>query len=103
MHGSCIVRTVLSFVKRRSGRRPRRYDESSKGCCGAIRYPSMASKTTTNNLKAVLVVDDDAELCALIGEVLKATSEFHVEAVHDGRRGLALALEPRFDLVHSGC
>lgn len=60
---------------------------------------SMASKTTPNNLKSVLVVDDDAEFCALIGEVLNATAEFHVEAVHDGRRGLALALEQRFDLI----
>jgi two-component system response regulator CpxR len=59
----------------------------------------MASKTTTSRVKSVLVVDDDAELCALIGEVLKATKEFHVEAVHDGRRGMALALEPRFDLI----
>ena len=50
-------------------------------------------------MERVLVVDDDAELCSLIGEVLQATAEFHVEAVHDGRRGLALALEPRFDLI----
>src|SRR5215469_666706 len=69
------------------------------GVAGRDSHLPMASKTTTNNLKSVLVVDDDAELCALIGEVLKATSEFHVEAVHDGRRGLALALEPRFDLI----
>ena len=59
----------------------------------------MASKTTANNAKSVLVVDDDAELCALIAEVLKSSGEFCVEAVHDGRRGLALAFEPRFDLI----
>ena len=59
----------------------------------------MASKTTACSLKSVLVVDDDAELCVLIGEVLKATGEFQTEAVHDGRRGLALALERGFDLI----
>jgi len=59
----------------------------------------MASKTATNNPKSVLVVDDDAELCGLIGEVLKGTADFRVEAVHDGRRGLELAWEPRFDLI----
>ena len=62
-------------------------------------HPFMASRATASRLKSVLVVDDDAELCGLIGDVLKTTAEFQVEAVHDGRRGLALAFEPRFDLV----
>lgn len=45
-----------------------------------------------------MVVDDDANLCALMREYF-APYEFRLEAVHDGRRGLARALESEFDLV----
>ncbi len=35
----------------------------------------------------VMVIDDDAELCGLVGEYL-APEGFQVECVHDGHRGL---------------
>jgi len=49
-------------------------------------------------LGTILLVDDDADLCALIADVLSG-SGFAVESVHDGRRGLARALEGSFDLI----
>jgi two-component system, OmpR family, response regulator CpxR len=39
---------------------------------------------------SILVIDDDVELCSLIGEYL-APEGFHVECVHDGPRGLERA------------
>jgi two-component system response regulator CpxR len=39
----------------------------------------------------ILVVDDDTELCSLVAEYLKPEG-FQVEAVHDGKSGLAKAL-----------
>jgi len=46
----------------------------------------------------VLLVDDDAELCALMSDFF-AQHGVHLQAVHDGRRGLAQAVEGAFDLV----
>jgi len=46
----------------------------------------------------VLLVDDDAELCALMSDFF-AQHDFRMQAVHDGRRGLAQAVEGGFDLV----
>jgi two-component system response regulator CpxR len=48
--------------------------------------------------KSILLIVDDAELCALMVDFF-APDGIHVEPVHDGRRGLARALEGRFDLV----
>jgi len=48
--------------------------------------------------KRVLLVDDDVDLCCLVREFI-AENDFAVESVHDGGRGLALALEGDFDLV----
>lgn len=39
----------------------------------------------------ILVIDDDVELCSLVGEYLEAEG-FQVESVHDGNRGLERAL-----------
>jgi len=39
----------------------------------------------------ILVIDDDVELCGLVGEYL-APEGFQIEAVHDGNRGLERAL-----------
>jgi DNA-binding response OmpR family regulator len=39
----------------------------------------------------ILVIDDDAELCGLVGEYLEPEG-FQIEAVHDGPRGLERAL-----------
>ncbi len=46
----------------------------------------------------ILVIDDDAELCSLVGEYL-APEGFDVEWVHDGSRGLQRALEETHSLV----
>ncbi len=47
---------------------------------------------------SILLVDDDADLCALMSDFF-AQSGIGLEAVYDGRRGLARALEGNFDLV----
>jgi len=49
-------------------------------------------------VKRILLVDDDADLCALMSDFL-SQHDFTVEAVYDGRRGLARALESPFDLI----
>src|SRR6266849_9560253 len=46
----------------------------------------------------ILLIDDDSELCALMADFFSG-HEFTLEAVHDGRRGLARALEGGFDLI----
>jgi two-component system response regulator CpxR len=47
---------------------------------------------------AVLLVDDDVELCQMMAEFLGAHG-FHVSTVHDGRSGLGEALKARWNLV----
>ena len=46
----------------------------------------------------ILVIDDDVELCTLVGEYLAAEG-FQVESVHDGERGLQRALNGNYVLV----
>jgi len=46
----------------------------------------------------ILVVDDDVELCELVGQYLKSQG-FEVDAVHDGTTGVANALSGSFGLV----
>jgi DNA-binding response OmpR family regulator len=46
----------------------------------------------------ILVIDDDAELCSLVGEYLESEG-FHVEAVYDGERGLEQAAKGEYVLV----
>jgi two-component system response regulator CpxR len=46
----------------------------------------------------ILLVDDDSNLCELIGDVLSGAG-FTMETVFDGGRGLARAIEGGFDLV----
>ena len=46
----------------------------------------------------ILLVDDDAELCALLREFLQREG-FTVSCEHEGNRGLAKSLEPDIDLV----
>lgn len=48
--------------------------------------------------KSVLLVDDDIELCGLMQDFF-GQHEFTLEAVHEGQRGLARALEGSFDLI----
>jgi two-component system response regulator CpxR len=47
---------------------------------------------------AILMVDDDVELCALIAEYLGGHG-YHVSTVYDGSAGLRCAIEGRHDLV----
>ena len=48
--------------------------------------------------KTILLVDDDSELCALMAEYFTLHG-FHMSAAHDGRQGLARALEGAYDLI----
>jgi two-component system response regulator CpxR len=48
--------------------------------------------------KAILIVDDDIELCSLMKDFF-AQQGFHTECAHDGHNGLLRALEGRFDIV----
>src|SRR2546423_11065398 len=44
-----------------------------------------------NVVERILVIDDDVELCSLVSEYLRPEG-FQVEAVHDGKTGLARAI-----------
>jgi DNA-binding response OmpR family regulator len=46
----------------------------------------------------ILLIDDDSELCSLMAEFFSEHG-FGLEAVHDGRSGLARVLEGGFDVV----
>jgi len=46
----------------------------------------------------ILLVDDDAELCALLTEFLRREG-FTVDCAHEGNQGLEMALRPGVDLV----
>jgi DNA-binding response OmpR family regulator len=48
--------------------------------------------------RTILLIDDDTELCSLMTDFF-SQHEFQLEAAHDGRRGLARALEGKFDLI----
>jgi two-component system, OmpR family, response regulator CpxR len=48
--------------------------------------------------KSILIVDDDANLCELMREFF-APYGYRLESAHDGRKGLARALESPFDLA----
>lgn len=47
---------------------------------------------------SILLVEDDQDLCSLMTDYFKQHG-FHVEAAHDGPRGLMCALEESFDLI----
>ncbi|HVO81178.1 MAG TPA: response regulator transcription factor [Terriglobales bacterium] len=49
-------------------------------------------------MDCILVIDDDVELCSLVGEYLQAEG-FQVESAHDGERGLQRALGGNYVLV----
>src|SRR5258708_3102954 len=49
-------------------------------------------------MNRVLVIDDDRELCSLVGECL-AEEDLVVESVHDGKHGLERSLSGRYDIV----
>ncbi len=47
---------------------------------------------------SILLVEDDVELCAMVAAFFRRHA-FTVEAVHDGRAGLARALTGEFDII----
>lgn len=49
-------------------------------------------------MNRILLIDDDEELCELVGEYLSVEG-FEVSAVHDGESGLENALKGEFDLL----
>jgi two-component system response regulator CpxR len=48
--------------------------------------------------RSILLIEDDTDLCALMREYF-VEQGFRMEAIHDGRRGLARALDGDFDLI----
>ena len=59
--------------------------------------PVLSASSTLTKI-SVLIVDDDVELCELMQEFFDGR-DIHLEAVHDGRRGLARALDGGHDLL----
>jgi two-component system, OmpR family, response regulator CpxR len=53
---------------------------------------------TSPSAKTILLIEDDSELCLLMTDYF-AQHGFRVEAVHDGRSGLARGLEGEYDLI----
>ena len=49
-------------------------------------------------MNKILLIDDDEELCELVGEYL-GVEGFEISAVHDGVSGLKEALSGAFDLL----
>lgn len=49
------------------------------------------NRTDMSKVDRILVIDDDVELCSLVGEYLEPEG-FQIEAVHDGNEGLERAL-----------
>jgi len=49
-------------------------------------------------MKSILLIEDDTELCSLMNDYF-GQQGFRIEAVHDGRAGLARALDGGFDLI----
>jgi two-component system response regulator CpxR len=60
---------------------------------------TLAASSVAQPLRGtLLLVDDDVELCRLMAEYFERQS-YDVECVHNGRDGLARALEGQFDMV----
>lgn len=53
--------------------------------------PSQTDTPDDFSAKRILIVDDDVELCELVGQYLKSQG-FQIEAVHDGSVGLERSL-----------
>jgi len=49
-------------------------------------------------MKDILIIDDDAELCDLLTDYLKAEG-FNIETCHNGEHGAELAINDRYDLI----
>src|SRR5271154_3240120 len=65
----------------------------------SLRLPRCACyRTDMKKMDRILVIDDDAELCGLVGEYLDPEG-FQIEAVHDGIHGLERALNGDYLLI----
>jgi two-component system response regulator CpxR len=62
-----------------------------------LKYSDLESLIQESNMR-LLLIEDDIELCRLM-EAYFAAQDVRVTSVHDGPGGLALALNPGFDLV----
>jgi len=62
-----------------------------------VREPEMASEAPLF-FKSILLIEDDTELCALMTDYF-ARHAIRIESAHDRRKGLAQALNKKFDLV----
>ena len=58
----------------------------------------MAEANADRTGRTVLLIEDDRELCSLMTDYF-AQHGFRIDAAHDGRLGLARALDGEFDLI----
>jgi two-component system response regulator CpxR len=58
----------------------------------------MPDATANPSARPILLIEDDTDLCSLMRDYF-TRHEFRVEAIHDGRAGLARALDGGFDLI----
>ncbi len=58
----------------------------------------MPEVKTDRAVRSILLIEDDQELCSLMTDYFRQHG-FHIEATHDGHRGLARAIEGTFDLI----
>ena len=49
-------------------------------------------------MKRILIIDDDMDMCALLGRFLQRNG-FETEAAHTGHKGIAKFNEQKFDIV----
>src|SRR6202044_2679469 len=60
--------------------------------------PSQTDTLDDSSAKRILIVDDDVELCELVGQYLNSQG-FQIEAVHDGSLGLERSLSGTYSLI----
>src|SRR5580658_2774840 len=60
--------------------------------------PSQTDSPDDLSAKRILIVDDDVELCELVGQYLKSQG-FQIEAVHDGSLGVERSLSGAYSLI----
>lgn len=92
-------------ASRAAGRGPILESEHPPGHAAGRRPPGSAGLSTANvagglgaRPLALLIIDDDVELCELLQEFF-ARQGMTLDATHDGRRGLKLAMSGAYDLL----
>src|SRR5271167_5169262 len=60
--------------------------------------PSQTDSPDAASAMRILIVDDDVELCELVGQYLKSQG-FQIEAVHDGSLGVERSLSGMYSLI----